>query len=192
MKALKDRIVAEGKVIGDSILKVDSFINHQIDPEFTLELGREIARRFSDAGVTRILTVEASGIAVAMAVGLALKVPVVFAKKKKASTQNEGFYSSEIYSFTRRESVGIFVSDKFLGPDDTVLLVDDFLAHGEALRGLVDIVAQSGAGLAGAGIVIEKVFQRGGEKLRREGVRIESLAGIIRMGDGKVEFGAGC
>lgn len=188
MKALKERILAEGKVIGESILKVDSFLNHQIDPEFTLELGREIARRFADAGVTRILTVEASGIAVAMAVGLALKVPVVFAKKKKASTQNEGFYSSEIYSFTRQESVGIFVSDKFLGPGDTVLLVDDFLAHGEALRGLVDIVRQSGAGLAGAGIVIEKVFQRGGERLRREGVRIETLAAIAGMGDGKVEF----
>ncbi len=188
MKLLKDRIISEGKVIGDSVLKVDSFLNHQVDPEFIMELGREIAGRFAGDGITRILTVEASGIAVAMAAGLILRVPLVFAKKKRAATQNAGYYSADVYSFTRNEKVGIFVSDKYLGSMDTVLIVDDFLAHGEALRGMVDIVRQSGARLAGAGIVIEKVFQRGGESLRREGVRIESLAAINRMGEEGIDF----
>jgi xanthine phosphoribosyltransferase len=188
MKLLKDRIVAEGRVIGDSILKVDSFLNHQVDPEFIMELGREIARRYAAEGITRILTVEASGIAVAMAAGLILRVPLVFAKKKKAFTQDAGFYSSEIFSFTRGEAVGIFVSDKYLSSSDTVLIVDDFLAHGEAMRGLVDIVRQAGAKLAGAAIVIEKIFQKGGQTLRSEGVRIDSLAAIAKMGKDGIVF----
>lgn len=188
MKLLKDRIIAEGRVIGDSILKVDSFLNHQVDPEFIMELGREIARRYAAEGITRILTVEASGIAVAMAAGLVLRVPLVFAKKKRASTQDAGFYSSDVYSFTRKEAVGIFVSDKYLGPRDTVLIVDDFLAHGQALRGMVHIVKQSGARLAGAAIVIEKVFQSGGDALRGEGVRIDALAAIVKMGAEGIVF----
>ncbi|MFZ5597740.1 MAG: xanthine phosphoribosyltransferase [Bacillota bacterium] len=188
MEKLKQRIIEEGRVIGTSVLKVDSFLNHQLDPQFTLEMGKEIASRFNSDGVTKVLTVEASGIAVALAAGLALGVPVVFAKKGRASTQNDGVYSSEIYSFTRQESVGIFVSERFLKPGDTVLIVDDFLAHGEALRGMVDIVRQSGCRLAGAGIVIEKEFQGGGKKLRAEGIRIESLATVRSMSEGHIEF----
>ncbi|MCL6611280.1 MAG: xanthine phosphoribosyltransferase [Peptococcaceae bacterium] len=188
MQKLKERIVNEGRVIGTGILKVDSFLNHQIDPQFTMEMGRELASRFAGEGITKVLTVEASGIAVATAAGLALGVPVVFAKKGRASTQDAGVYSARVYSFTRREAVDISVSGRFLGPDDTVLIVDDFLAHGEALRGLVEIVRQAGSRLAGAGIVIEKVFQGGREKLKGQGVRIESLAAIREMSEDRIVF----
>lgn len=189
MQELRDRIQADGEVIGREILKVDSFLNHQIDPAFILRMGRELAGRFSGIGVTKVLTVEASGIAVAMAVALELKVPVVFAKKRRALTQTGELYDAEVFSFTRRESVHITVASRYLGPEDVVLIVDDFLAHGEALKGLVSIVSQAGAALAGAGIVIEKRFQRGGEALRAAGVRIESLAVIEGMEAGVVRFG---
>lgn len=188
MKELQNRIIAEGKVIGTQILKVDSFLNHQIDPAFTIRMGQELAGRFKADGITRVLTVEASGIAVAMAVGLALGVPVVFAKKKKASTQDGEVYRAKIYSFTRQEAVDIAVSSPYLTPGDVVLIVDDFLAHGEALKGLVSIVRQSGAALAGAGIVIEKKFQRGAEALRAAGVRVETLASIESMQPDEINF----
>lgn len=188
MQELRERILADGEVIGDHILKVDSFLNHQIDPAFIMRMGQEIAHRFVGEGVTRILTVEASGIAVAMAVGLALNAPLVFAKKKAASTQVGEVYSADVYSFTRREAVSITVSARYLGSHDVVLIVDDFLAHGEALNGLVSIVRQSGARLAGAGIIIEKSFQGGGAVLRSQGIRIESLAAISRMKSGAIEF----
>lgn len=188
MKELTDRISAEGEVIGTEILKVDSFLNHQIDPAFVLRMGDELARRFAGEGITKILTVEASGIAVAMSVGLALKANVVFAKKKRASTQTEGMYSARVTSFTRNETVDITVSSKFISSSDVVLIVDDFLAHGQALRALVEIVRQSGAKLVGAGIVIEKEFQGGGAGLRAAGLRIESLASIESMGNGRINF----
>lgn len=188
MQKLKDRIINEGRVIGTTILKVDSFLNHQIDPQFTMEMGRDLASRFAGEGITKVLTVEASGIAVAAAAGLALGVPVVFAKKGRASTQNADTYSAQIFSFTRQESVGIYVSGRFLGPEDRVLIVDDFLAHGEALGGMVDIVDQAGSTLVGVGIVIEKVFHGGGRKLRERGIRIESLAAIKYMEEGHIEF----
>lgn len=188
MQELKDRIVKEGEVIGSHILKVDSFLNHQIDPAFIMQMGKEIAGRFAEAGVTRVLTVEASGIAVAMAVGLALGVPVVFAKKKKASTQQGNLYIAQVFSFTRKEAVDIAVSSRYLTSGDVVLIVDDFLAHGEALKGLVSIVRQAGATLAGAGIVIEKKFQRGAEALRAAGIRVESLAAIESMRPGEINF----
>jgi len=188
LQALKEKILAEGQVIGETVLKVDSFLNHQVDPKFTMEIGRELAGRFRNEGVTKVFTVEASGIAVAVAVGLHLDVPVVFAKKKKASTQDAGFYYSGVHSYTRQESVNIYVSSKYLNSNDVVLIIDDFLALGEALRGMVDIVKQAGARLAGVGIVIEKAFQKGGEALRLEGVRIESLAAIKKMSTGNIEF----
>lgn len=189
MQELRERIVTDGEVVGRDILKVDSFLNHQIDPAFIQRIGKELAARFAGEGVTKILTVEASGIAVAAAAGLALGVPVVFAKKKRAVTQLGDQYAADVFSFTRREKVAISVSPKYLRPEDVVLIVDDFLAHGEALNGLVDIVRQSGARLAGAGIVIEKKFQRGGEKLRAAGLRIESLAVIESMEAGVIKFG---
>lgn len=189
MEELKQRIQTEGRVIGDSILKVDSFLNHQIEPEFILKIGRELADRFRGENITKVLTIEASGIAVAMAAGLALGVKVIFAKKGHASTQIENMYTAPVYSFTRQEYVDIFVSAKYLTSRDSVLIVDDFLAHGQALGALVNIVEQSGAHLVGAGIVIEKQFQGGGKVLREKGMRIESLAMISRMREGKIEFG---
>jgi len=188
MKELQDRIVADGQVIGNNILKVDAFLNHQIDPEFILRIGGELATRFKQEGVTKVLTVEASGIAVAMAAALVLKVPVVFAKKKQALTQEGDVYSAPVFSYTRKEHLEISVARCFLCPTDVVLIIDDFLAHGEALNGLIALVEQAGAKLAGAGIVIEKQFQHGGDPIRQRGVRIESLAAIERMQPGEVIF----
>ena len=188
MKLLHDRILEDGEVIGKNILKVDSFLNHQIEPSFIMALGNEFGRRFSGQGVTKILTVEASGIAVAMAAGLSLGVPVVFAKKKGAITQQGDVYSTPVFSYTRRESVEITVAKRFLSSEDVILIIDDFLAHGEALRGLIDLVLQAGGLLAGAGIVIEKKFQKGGDKIRSEGIRVESLAQIESMEEGKIVF----
>lgn len=188
MKLLRDRITEDGEVLGENILKVDSFLNHQIEPGFIMELGNEFGRRFAGLGITKILTVEASGIAVAMAAGLSLGVPVVFAKKKGAITQQGDVFSAPVFSYTRKESVEITVARRFLSADDTILIIDDFLAHGEALHGLIDLVRQAGGRLAGAGIVIEKKFQGGGDAIRAEGVRVESLAKIQSMNDGQIVF----
>lgn len=188
MKELEDRIRTEGQVIGNNILKVDAFLNHQIDPQFILRLGRELASRFKASGVTKVLTVEASGIAVAMAVALELGVQVVFAKKKQALTQQGDVYSAPVFSFTRKEHIDITVTKEYLSAGDIVLIVDDFLAHGEALNGLISLVAQAGGTLAGAGIVIEKRFQKGGDAIRAKGVRVESLAAIEKMRPGEVVF----
>lgn len=190
MKELQTRILTEGLVIGSNILKVDSFLNHQIDPEFIMRIGGELARRFNDDGVTKVLTVEASGIAVAMAAALALKVPVVFAKKTQALTQEGDVYAAPVFSYTRKEHVEITVARCFLSACDVVLIIDDFLAHGEALNGLISLVEQAGAKLAGAGIVIEKRFQHGGDQIRKRGVRVESLAAIEKMEPGEVFFAA--
>lgn len=188
MKELQERILADGQVIGNNILKVDAFLNHQIDPQFILKIGAELAARFNNEGVTKVLTVEASGIAVAMAAALALGVPVVFAKKKQALTQEGDVYSAPVFSFTRKEHLEITVTKCYLSAEDVVLIIDDFLAHGEALNGLISLVDQAGGKLAGAGIVIEKRFQKGGDAIRARGVRIESLAAIERMQPGKVVF----
>ncbi len=188
MRELKEKILKEGRVLSDTVLKVDSFLNHQVDPQFALKMGKELAGRFAGAGVTKVLTVEASGIAVALTTGLVLNVPVIFAKKKKAFTQEPGSYYSNIFSFTKREMVGIYVNKKFITRADRVLIVDDFLAQGEALRGMVGIIEQAGATLVGVGVVIEKVFQGGGKALREKGVRIEALAPVASLAGGKVKF----
>ena len=188
MKELQERILADGQVIGNNILKVDAFLNHQIDPKFILRLGAELAHRFQGQGITKVLTVEASGIAVAMAVALALGVSVVFAKKKQALTQEGDVYSAPVFSYTRKEHLEISVARCFLSSEDVVLIIDDFLAHGEALTGLIALVEQAGGKLAGAGIVIEKKFQKGGDAIRATGVRVESLAAIERMKPGEVIF----
>ena len=188
MKELQERILADGQVIGNNILKVDAFLNHQIDPRFILRLGEQLAERFRNQEVSKVLTVEASGIAVAMAVGLSLGVPVVFAKKKQALTQEGDVYSAPVFSFTRKEHLEITVARCFLSADDVVLIIDDFLAHGEALNGMISLVKQAGGKLAGAGIVIEKRFQKGGDAIRATGVRVESLAAIERMSPGEVIF----
>ena len=188
MQLLKDRIISEGKVIGDNIIKVDSFLNHQIDPVMIVDIGREFAARFRHDEVTKILTLEASGIAIAFMTGLELGVPVLFAKKARASTQDGAIYSSSVHSFTKDETYDIAVNKEYICEDDKILIIDDFLADGKACGGLIGIVKQAGAELVGIGIVIEKVFQGGGNVLRDANIRVESLASIARIEDGKAVF----
>ena len=188
MEQLKNKILQEGKVLSESVLKVDSFLNHQIDPELMQEVGKEFASRFSDSNITKILSIESSGIAPAMMAGLYLGVPVIFARKRKSLTLTDHLYTSSVHSFTKNETNDISVSKDFLLADDVVLVIDDFLANGQAVHGLVDIIEQAKAGLAGVGIVIEKGFQPGGAAIREQGIRVESLANIRSLANGKVEF----
>ena len=188
MDSLKERILQDGQVLSGGVLKVDSFLNHQLDVALLDDVGAALAQRFQGGGVTRILTVEASGIAFACAVARVLRVPVVFAKKNKGRNITGDVYSAAVYSFTRQQETEISVSARFLLPEDTVLIIDDFLANGSALSALCDIVRQSGAALAGAGIVIEKAFQGGGDALRAQGMRIESLVRIQEMDERRIVF----
>ncbi len=188
MRALEDRIRSEGTVLPGNILKVGSFLNHQIDVDFIMEMGREIARLFADDGVTKILTIETSGIAIAVGAAAAMHVPVVFAKKHATSNLSGDMYRTVVHSYTHGTDYTVVVSRDYLKPEDRILLVDDFLANGKALEGLIDIVAQSGAALAGAACAIEKGFQQGGDALRARGIRVESLAVIDRMTDDAVCF----
>ncbi len=188
MRALEERILREGKVLPGNILKVGSFLNHQIDTDFVMEMGREIGRLFAGDGVTKILTIEASGIAIALAAAAAMHVPVVFAKKHATSNLSGDTYRTVVHSYTHGTDYTVVVGRDYLTPADRVLLVDDFLANGKALEGLIDIVSQSGASLAGAACAIEKGFQQGGDALRARGIRVESLAIIDRMTDDAVYF----
>ncbi len=188
VKALEEKIVNEGEVFPGDILKVGSFLNQQIDTEFMTKMGEEGARLYKDAGVTKVLTVEASGIAIAFAVAQQLHVPMVFAKKHGALNVSGDVYKAPVYSFTHKKTFDIVVSKDFISSDDVILVCDDFLAKGNALNGLIHIVEESGAKLAGALIAIEKGFQGGGDLLREEGIRVESLALIDSMEDGKLTF----
>ena len=189
MKALMEKIRNEGEAIGTQIVKVDGFVNHQIDVEFMMEMGKEFRNRFGEAKVDKILTVEASGIAIACLTSVAFDYPrVVFAKKMVPSTMVDGFYESEAKSFTKGTVSMLRVSKKFLDAKDRVLIVDDFLAHGEAAMAMADIVKQAGATIVGFGIVIEKAFQGGGDKLMQAGYRVESLAVIDKIEDGVIFF----
>ncbi|TVX98347.1 xanthine phosphoribosyltransferase [Cohnella terricola] len=188
MKLLEERIRQEGLILSDTVLKVDSFLNHQVDTELALEIGREFGRKFAGEPITKVLTIEASGIQFAMATGIALGVPFVYAKKKKAVTLAEEVYSAPVHSFTRQETYQVSVSRKYIGPGDKVLIVDDFLATGAALVGLVQIVKEAGAELVGVGCVIEKTFQEGRGLLEQLGVRIHSLARIRAMSPGEIHF----
>lgn len=181
MEALKQKIIAEGEVYEGNILKVDCFLNHQIDFPFMKEIGREFHRLFQDAGVNKILTIEASGIAIGSVVAQEFSCPLLFAKKNKTKNIAGDVYRTEVASFTHGTSYDVIVSKKFLHAGDRVLIVDDFLAIGNALRGLIDLVRQSGAELVGCGTVIEKGYQHGGDKLRAEGIRVESLAIVETM-----------
>ncbi len=175
MKQLKERILSDGKCFAGGILKVDNFINHQMDPVLMREMAMEIVNRFSSHNINKILTVEASGIAPAIMVGYFLNVPVVFAKKKVPSTM-ENMLTTEVYSFTKQKSYSVCVSGDYLGKDDRILFVDDFLANGNAALGIIDLVNQAGATLEGMAFLIEKGFQDGGGLLRKKGIHIESLA----------------
>ncbi|MNO24782.1 Xanthine phosphoribosyltransferase [compost metagenome] len=188
MKVLEERIREEGLILSDTVLKVDSFLNHQVDTQLVLQIGEEFGRIFGHQPITKVLTVEASGIQFAMAAGIALGVPFIYAKKKKAVTQSEGVYSAPVHSFTRQEDYQISISQKYLGPDDKVLIVDDFLATGAALVGLADIVNESGAELLGVGCVIEKSFQEGRSLLEDRGIAVHALARISSMSPGEVHF----
>ena len=188
MRLLKDKIRNEGIVLNNSILKVDAFLNHQIDPELMMELGREFSKRFADKKVTKILTVESSGIAVALTTALFFHVPVVFARKQKPSTMNENLYSTKVFSFTKNVTNNVSVSKKFLPPGENILILDDFLANGEAAMGLVDLVHQAGSNVVGIGIVIEKSFQPGRKRLIEAGYQVESLARIKAFEKGQIVF----
>ncbi|CAH1210463.1 Xanthine phosphoribosyltransferase [Paenibacillus auburnensis] len=188
MRVLEERIREEGLILSETVLKVDSFLNHQVDTELALQIGQEFKTVFGHLPVTKILTVEASGIQFAMAAGIALGVPFIYAKKKKAVTLSEGVYSAPVHSFTRQEDYVISISQKYLGPEDKVLIVDDFLATGAALVGLADIVEESGAQLLGVGCVIEKSFQEGRSLLEKRGIPVHALARISSMAPGEVHF----
>lgn len=188
MKMLEERILRDGKIKPGNVLKVDGFINHNIDVPFVYELGREFYDRFKDDRVTKILTIEASGIGIACLTALHFGVPVVFAKKSRTSNISTDVYTARVDSFTHGTTCDIIVSKEYLTPSDRVLIIDDFLALGNALVGLREITLASGATLIGAGILIEKSFQSGGKMLREQGMRIESLAKIASMTDTGVTF----
>ena len=183
MELLEQRIRQDGKVKGTSILKVDSFLNHQMDIELFSQMGKEFFRLFGDCGVNKILTIEASGIGMACVTAQYFHCPVVFAKKSMSSNISDHVYSAPVKSFTHGNQYNAIVSKEYLHPEDRILVIDDFLAMGEALRGLFSLVQQSGATLIGAGIAVEKAFQPGGAQLRSEGYRIESLARVAAMSE---------
>ncbi len=188
MDVLKKMIVEKGIVKGKDVLKVDSFLNHQLDVDLLDKIGEEFYRRFKEDGITKILTIEASGIAIAVMTARYFKVPVVFAKKSRSKNVDASAYTAKVISFTRGTEVDIIVSDKYLSKDDTVLILDDFLAKGNALDGLMEIVEKSGAKIAGAGIAIEKGFDEGGKRIRQKGVKVESLAIVKSMDENGIVF----
>lgn len=188
MDLLKKKILEEGQVYAGNILKVDCFLNHQIDCGFLAEVGKEFHRLYKDEGVNKILTIEASGIAIGAMVAQEFGCPLVFAKKNKTKNIAGDVYTAPVESFTHGTTYNIMVSKKFLNPRDKVLIVDDFLAIGNALKGLISLVKESGAELVGCGTVIEKGYQHGGDKLRAEGIRVESLAIIESMDADKGEI----
>ena len=189
MELLEQRILSDGKLLPGGILKVDNFLNHQMDPALLQAMAKEWHRLFEKDGVNKILTIEASGIAMAILAGLEFRCPVVFAKKSRTKNLSENLYQTEVPSFTHGNTNTVVVSKDYLNASDRVLLIDDFLATGAALVGLRDLVSQAGATLVGAGAAIEKRFQGGGDRLRAEGVRVESLARIVRMDENGIVFG---
>jgi xanthine phosphoribosyltransferase len=187
MKLLEDKIKNDGMVLNENVLKVDSFLNHQIDPQLMNAIGKEFADRFAD-GVTKIVTIESSGIAPAVFAGLHLHVPVIFARKRKSVTLTDDLFISQVHSFTKNETNELSISKKYLNGNDKVLIIDDFLANGQAALALVDMVQQAGASVSGIGIVIEKSFQPGAKKLEELGLRVESLARLASLNNGEVTF----
>lgn len=188
MKELEEKIRKEGKVFPGNILKVSSFLNHRIDVDFVMKMGEEISNLYKDSGINKILTIEASGIAIAVGAAASMHVPVVFAKKNNTSNLNADLYTTVIHSFTHGKDYHVVVSKEFLDQKDKILIIDDFLANGAALKGLIDIADQAGAKVIGAAIAIEKGFQHGGDELRKQGLRIESLALIDSMSDKEITF----
>ena len=187
MDLLKKRIVQDGKCFEGGILKVDSFINHQMDPILMKSIGVEFVRRFANKDFNKVMTIEASGIAPAIMVGYLLELPVVFAKKKQPKTM-ENMISTTVRSFTKDREYNVCISKDFLSKEDRVLFIDDFLANGNAANGIIDLIDQAGAQLAGMGFIIEKAFQHGGEVLRERGIHVESLAIIDSLDNCQIKI----
>ena len=188
MKTLEERILRDGQVLGENILKVDSFLTHQVDFSLMKEIGQVFAEAVKDAGITKVVTIEASGIAPAVYVAEALGLPMIFAKKAKNITMTEGILTAEVYSFTKQVTSTISIAGKFLNSDDKVLIIDDFLANGQATKGLITIIEQAGAQVEAVGIVIEKSFQDGRQLLETAGYRVLSLARIAGFEKGQIIF----
>lgn len=188
VQALKQKIRQDGIVLSEQVLKVDAFLNHQIDPILMQQIGHEFAQRFAGLGISKIVTIEASGIAPAIMAGLELGVPVIFARKYQSLTLKDDLYVSKVFSFTKQTESTIAISAKHLTASDHVLLIDDFLANGHAAQALIDLIRQAGASIAGIGVVIEKSFQSGRAELDAQGYRVESLARISSLSEGQVSF----
>jgi xanthine phosphoribosyltransferase len=188
MELLKQRILQEGFSLPGNVLKVDSFLNQQIDPELSLKMGEEFAKRFQDCKIDRVLTIEASGIAIGLTTALKLGVPLVFARKRTSILMTESMYSTKVFSYTKKETNTISVLKKFLPAAENILIIDDFLANGDSALGLAKMVEEAGSNVIGIGIAIEKSFQIGKSKLTAAGYRIESLARIKSLADCKIEF----
>ncbi|KHD46642.1 xanthine phosphoribosyltransferase [Streptococcus hongkongensis] len=188
MKLLEDRMLKDGTILGENILKVDSFLTHQVDYKLMKEIGSVFAKAYTEAGITKVVTIEASGIAPAIYVAEALDVPMIFAKKHKNITMTEGILTAEVYSYTKQVTSTVSIASKFLTTTDKVLIIDDFLANGQAAKGLIDIITQAGATVKGVGIVIEKSFQDGRQVIENQGVKVTSLARIKNFENGKLNF----
>lgn len=188
MEKLKQQIVEHGVVVSDQVLKLDALLNHQVDPALTMEMGKQFAQRFREAGVTRVVTVESSGIAVAFATAYELGVPLVFARRKKTLLAEPDMLCERVPSFTKGIVTDLLISREFISQDDRILFIDDIIANGDAAKGIVKIIERSGAQLVGAGIVVEKCFQPGADALRNQGIRLESLARIASLEDGRIIF----
>ncbi|WP_419872774.1 xanthine phosphoribosyltransferase [Candidatus Pristimantibacillus sp. PTI5] len=188
MKQLEQKILEEGIVLNENVLKVDSFLNHQVDPQLMFSMGQAFAAFFEGKGITKVITLESSGIAPAVMTALQMNVPLLFARKRKSLTLKDDLYTEKIYSFTKQEESEVTVSRKFLEAKDRVLIIDDFLANGDAALGLARIAEQAGASVAGIGIVIEKAFQPGRNKLIELGYLVHSLARVASLTGGKVTF----
>ena len=188
MKLLEDRIRSDGEVLPGNVLKINSFLNHQVDPELMKKVGEEFSRLFKDSGVTKVLTCEASGIAPGVMAAYELHVPMVFARKKKSATLNDAVYWADVYSYTKKVTNQICVEQKFLHKDDHLLIIDDFLANGEAVKGMINIANQAGAEVAGVGIVVAKTFQGGSDWIKEHGYRLEALAEIASLANNQVHF----
>ncbi|CAM2956378.1 xanthine phosphoribosyltransferase [Paenibacillus sediminis] len=188
MDLLKRKITDEGVIVSDDVLKLDALLNHQVDPQLTMEMGKEFASLFREEGVTKVVTVESSGIAVAFATAYELGVPLVFARRKKTLLADADSLSERVPSFTKGIVTDIIISRQFLSKEDRVLFIDDIIANGDAARGLIKIVERSGASLVGVGVVVEKCFQNGASSIREQGIRLESLAKITSLANGKITF----
>jgi xanthine phosphoribosyltransferase len=188
MEKLKQMIIENGEVRDGNILKVDSFLNHQLDPDFLYQMGEELYRLFKDQNITKILTIEVSGIAIALMAALIYKVPVVFAKKTESLNLDDDIYASNVFSYTKNKEYKIMISKRYIDKNDKILIIDDFLAEGNAIKGLIHVVQQSGAEIKGIAVAIEKGFQKGGQMLRDEGYNLKSLAIIDELKEGHIKF----